>query len=76
MSCLGEILKCLRKKQELSLQDVATAADISKAHVWDLERGVSVNPTIETLCKLGHALKTDVTLLCSAAIADHGAHKR
>ena len=72
MSCLGEMIKTLRRARDLSLQEVADAAEISKAHVWDLERGKSTNPTIETLCKLGGALKTDVSLLCSAAIVDQG----
>ena len=72
MSCLGEMIKTLRHTRDLSLQDVADAAEISKAHVWELERGKSINPTIETLCKLGIALKTDAVLLCSAAIVDQG----
>ena len=65
-------MKALRRTRDLSLQEVADAAEISKAHVWDLERGKAINPTIETLCKLGVALKTDAALLCSAAIVDQG----
>ncbi len=76
MSCLGEIMKIMRKEQGLSLQDVADAAAISKAHVWDLERGKSTNPTIETLCKLSRALSVGVSFLCSASVADNGGGTR
>ena len=73
MSCLGETLKLFRANRGMSLQDVATAAGLSKAHIWDLERGHSNNPSIETLYKIGTALNMDVMHLCSAAVADQGA---
>ena len=72
MSAMGETIKIFRENRGMSLQDVADAAGISKAHVWDLERGKSVNPTIETIAKLGAALKMDASLLCAAALADAG----
>lgn len=56
----------------MSLQDVATVAEISKAHVWDMEQGHSRNPSIETVCGLARALKADPVTLCSAAIVDNG----
>lgn len=70
MSCLGETIKVFRANRRMSLQDVATAAGLSKAHIWDLETGASSNPSIETLCKIGAALKMDVMQLCSASVAD------
>ena len=72
MSCLGEMLRTFRANRKLSLQDVANAASLSKAHVWELESGRVVNPTIDTLCKLGAALDMDPELLCQASLADHG----
>jgi transcriptional regulator with XRE-family HTH domain len=40
----------------MSLQELATAAGISKNHVWDLERGCATNPTVKTLHDLGMAM--------------------
>lgn len=76
MSCIGEMLKTFRANRQMSLQDVADKAELSKAHIWDIERGKVINLTIETVCKLGVALDMDPTLLCSAAIVDHGMHIR
>lgn len=49
---LGSRLKALRIKNNESLQDVADAVKASKAHIWDIERGASKNPTMELLDKL------------------------
>lgn len=42
----------LRIAHRLSLQDVATAIDVSKAHVWNLEKGLTGNPSMELVIKL------------------------
>lgn len=70
MGCLGETIKIFRGNRKMSLQDVATAAGLSKAHVWELEQGNSINPSIETLYKIAVALDMDAMQLCAAAIAD------
>lgn len=49
---LGARLKNLRIKKNQSLQDVADAVGASKAHIWEIERGSSKNPTMELLDKL------------------------
>jgi transcriptional regulator with XRE-family HTH domain len=49
---LGVELKKLRIKRKESLQDVADAVRASKAHIWDIERGASKNPTIDLLNRL------------------------
>jgi transcriptional regulator with XRE-family HTH domain len=49
---LGLQLKKLRIKRNESLQDVANAVNASKAHIWDIERGASKNPTIALLNRL------------------------
>lgn len=54
----------------MSLQDVATAAKLSKAHVWDLEQGRSDNPSVSVLCALAQALDAPPTHLFSAAIPE------
>ena len=46
---LGAEIKKLRIKKGESLQDVANAVKASKAHIWDIERGASKNPTMDLL---------------------------
>jgi transcriptional regulator with XRE-family HTH domain len=49
---LAQRLKELRLKKLDSLQGLADAVQVSKAHVWELETGKSKNPSIELLTKL------------------------
>lgn len=45
-----------RAELGLSLQQLATKASLTKAHVWELEQDRSTNPTISTLRALARAL--------------------
>jgi len=56
----GEKLNRLRVRDKLSLQDVANAVGISKAHVWNLEKGQSDNPSLELLVKLAELFRVRV----------------
>lgn len=52
---ISERLFSLRQKSGQSLQDVADAVGVSKAHVWELEKGRSKNPSFDLVRKLaGH----------------------
>lgn len=50
----------LRIANRLSLQDVADQVGMSKAHVWNLEKGLSENPSIELVRKLAELFKVGV----------------
>lgn len=63
-------IKTLRTERGMSLQDVATAANMSKAHVWELERGRSDNPSVLVLCALGKALDAPPMHLFEAAMPE------
>jgi transcriptional regulator with XRE-family HTH domain len=54
-------LKELRIKKRASLQQVADAVNTSKAHVFDLEKGTSANPSKELLLKLAKYFQTSVS---------------
>jgi transcriptional regulator with XRE-family HTH domain len=54
-------LKELRMKKKASLQQVADAAGTSKAHVFDLEKGTSANPSKDLLLKLAKYFQTSVS---------------
>ncbi|WP_374650112.1 helix-turn-helix domain-containing protein [Dongia sp.] len=57
---LAERLRTFRLKKGLSLQELADAAGVSKAHIWDLEQNRSKNPSLELLTKLADHLKVAV----------------
>lgn len=48
---LAQRLKELRLRKGDSLQALADAVEVSKAHVWELETGKSKNPSVELLMK-------------------------
>lgn len=49
---IGERLHSLRQKSGQSLQAVADAVGISKAHIWEMEKGHSKNPSFDLVRKL------------------------
>lgn len=56
-------LKELRLKRGESLQKVADAVGVSKAHVWELEADRTSNPGIELLKRLADHFKVTVAFL-------------
>jgi transcriptional regulator with XRE-family HTH domain len=50
----------LRIAQRRSLQDVATAVGVSKAHVWNIEKGLTSNPSMELVIKLADYFRVRV----------------
>ena len=71
---LGQRITALRLKQAESLQDVASAVDVSKAHIWELEKGRTDNPSMALVTRLADHFKVSVTYLvgedANAADAD------
>jgi transcriptional regulator with XRE-family HTH domain len=73
MSFLGEYIKAIRAERGLSLQGVATRSGLSKAYIWELERGRprALNPTIGALVRIAAALRcVEPEELAKLAIAD------
>lgn len=56
----GRRLHDLRIRRAMSLQDVADAVGMSKAHVWNLEKGLSDNPSIELVTKLADLFRVRI----------------
>ncbi|WP_114226942.1 MULTISPECIES: helix-turn-helix domain-containing protein [Sphingomonas] len=54
-------LQHLRRQQGLSLQDVATAIGVTKAHVFNLEKGNTTNPSMELVMKLAKLFRVRIT---------------
>jgi transcriptional regulator with XRE-family HTH domain len=60
---LGARLTELRLKQNVSLQTVADAVGVSKAHIWELEKGRTDNPTLTLLTRLADYFAVTVSFL-------------
>ena len=60
---LTDKLRALRSKSGESLQQVADAINVSKAHVWELETGRSRNPSLEILKSLASHFKVTLAYL-------------
>ncbi|TWB21123.1 helix-turn-helix domain-containing protein [Nitrospirillum bahiense] len=60
---LAAKLKELRQKKGQSLQQVGDGVGVSKAHIWELERGSSTNPGKDLLAKLASHFGVTVAFL-------------
>jgi transcriptional regulator with XRE-family HTH domain len=60
---LGRRITELRLKKNESLQDVATAVDVSKAHIWELEKGRTNNPSMDLVTRLADHFGVSVAML-------------
>lgn len=76
---IGERIADLRKFRRMSLQCLADWAGLTKAHVWNLERGMTANPGVVTLDGIARALGTSLAYLLGCdpknAVLDPFAHK-
>ena len=60
---LGSRITELRLKKNESLQDVATAVEVSKAHIWELEKGRTDNPSLALVTRLADHFGVSVAML-------------
>lgn len=45
-----------RRARKMSLDEVASAAGMSKSHIWEMEKGRSTNPTVKAVWAISGAL--------------------
>lgn len=57
---IGSKIKELRTRNRVSLQQLADAVNASKAHIWDIERGESRNPSLELLKRIADYFKVSI----------------
>ncbi len=60
---LGVRLTKLRLKSGESLQEVADAVGVSKALIWELEKGRADNPSLTLVIRLADHFKTSLAVL-------------
>ena len=65
---LAAKLRDLRLKRAESLQQVADAVGVSKAHIWELELARSANPGLDLLKKLADHFRVTVAFLSDEAV--------
>jgi transcriptional regulator with XRE-family HTH domain len=65
---LGEEVKLARTRSRMSLQDVADASGFTKSHVWEIEQGRALNPTVALIAGLSRGLGVPFLRLAQAAL--------
>lgn len=65
---LGERIAALRVGKKQSLQEVADAVGVSKAHIWQLERGKADNPAMALVTRLADHFGVSVSYLVGEQI--------
>lgn len=56
-------LSKLRDERGVSLQTVADAVGVSKAHIWEMERGKAANPSMDLVRRLADYYKVSIASL-------------
>ena len=64
----GQRINRLRLEKGESLQDVASAVGVSKAHIWELEKGRTDNPAMALVTRLADHFGVTVSSLVSEDI--------
>ena len=62
---LGHRIAALRRGKGQSLQQVADAVGVSKAHIWELEKGRADNPSMALVTRLADHFGVSVAFLVS-----------
>jgi transcriptional regulator with XRE-family HTH domain len=60
---LGAKLAALRLNTRESLQEVADAVGVSKAHIWEMEKGRADNPSLGLVTRLADHFKVSIASL-------------
>ena len=72
---LGRRLAQLRRKKNESLQNVADAVGVSKAHIWELEKARTDNPSMDLVTRLADHFGVTVSYLVGEDIDAKDAEK-
>ena len=71
----GERLQRLRKKNKLTLEELAIKTDSTKSYVWELENKPNIRPSAELVYKLSKVLNTTVDVLLGEKSIDEMSEK-
>ena len=71
----GKRLYDLRARSGQSLQEVADAVGVSKAHIWELEKERKTNPSMALVTRLADHFEVNLTYMVGEDIDDETADK-
>lgn len=71
---IGIRLKALRAERKLSLQTLADRCGLTKSHIWEMEQGRAINPTISTAVAVASALGVSLDYLCGLSTTQPALH--
>jgi transcriptional regulator with XRE-family HTH domain len=60
---LGTRIAKLRRQKGQSLQEVADAVGVSKAHIWEMEKGIADNPSMMLVTRLADHFGVTIAFL-------------
>jgi transcriptional regulator with XRE-family HTH domain len=72
---LGTRIAKLRRQKRQSLQDVADAAEVSKAHIWEIEKGTATNPSMNLVTRLADHFGVTIAFLVGEDIESEDASR-
>lgn len=67
---LGEKIRKLRKEKKMSMDALASSAEMSKSYLWELENSDEINPTKEIVARIAAELNTTPEFLFNDSQAD------
>jgi len=67
---IGPFIKAFRKRQSMTLDDLADMSGVSRSMLSQIERG-QANPSLATAWALASALKVDISELIAGQVSDH-----
>lgn len=70
---LGRRITELREKKQQSFQELADAVGVSKAHIWQIERGKATNPAIDVVTRIADHYGVSVAWLLGEDLSDSDA---
>jgi len=73
---IGEIIQELRKKKDMTQEELALKSGVSYTTLIKIERGSVQNPTVKTIKKIANALEESVDILLGKInLDDNTSHK-
>ncbi len=69
VSHMGPFIKRRRRRLRLSLQAVADISGCTKSHIWELEKGLTTNPTIGMALAICNALQCSLNSLLGVNVS-------
>jgi transcriptional regulator with XRE-family HTH domain len=75
MSLATRVAK-LRRQKDQSLQEVADAVGVSKAHIWELEKGRADNPSMALVTRLADHFGVSVAFLAGEDVESPDADRQ